>query len=249
MNLHNSLWSKIDKVNHETKTESSFLLTEVVFLFFPVLMLSLLGIPKLMIIVSWTTAGGGQSHTVYLIILCIHSDLYSLESDAFKIQTRAKKHGLFLKKWSFRHETNAFRWCRIHGNECMFIRYYSVSIKGWLNIKRWFVSFRSEKEELFEADTKTLEPDLVCWSHSVQWLDLGESLVFADLLEQYHTLLRAFCSRALWLQLQVPVAGHTAGSLNLQEHHRGFQVIHRLCQASDTGKNMASAATVPTVWW
>uniref|UniRef100_A0AAX7VTH4 Coiled-coil protein 142 C-terminal domain-containing protein n=1 Tax=Astatotilapia calliptera TaxID=8154 RepID=A0AAX7VTH4_ASTCA len=95
---------------------------------------------------------------------------------------------------------------------------------------------RSEKEEMFEADTKTLEPDLVCWSHSVQWLDLGESLVFADLLEQYHTLLRAFCSRALWLQLQVPVAGHTAGSLNLQEHHRGFQVIHRLCQASDAGQ-------------
>ncbi|XP_063354577.1 coiled-coil domain-containing protein 142 isoform X2 [Pelmatolapia mariae] len=95
---------------------------------------------------------------------------------------------------------------------------------------------RSEKEEMFEADTKTLEPDLVCWSHSVQWLDLGESLVFADLLEQYHTLLRAFCSRALWLQLQVPVAGHTAGSINLQEHHRGFQVIHRLCQASDTGQ-------------
>uniref|UniRef100_A0A669BF69 Coiled-coil protein 142 C-terminal domain-containing protein n=1 Tax=Oreochromis niloticus TaxID=8128 RepID=A0A669BF69_ORENI len=95
---------------------------------------------------------------------------------------------------------------------------------------------RSEKEEMFEAEMKTLEPDLVCWSHSVQWLDLGESLVFADLLEQYHTLLRAFCSRALWLQLQVPVAGHTAGSINLQEHHRGFQVIHRLCQASDTGQ-------------
>uniref|UniRef100_A0AAZ1XPB0 Gamma-tubulin complex component n=1 Tax=Oreochromis aureus TaxID=47969 RepID=A0AAZ1XPB0_OREAU len=93
---------------------------------------------------------------------------------------------------------------------------------------------RSEKEEMFEAEMKTLEPDLVCWSHSVQWLDLGESLVFADLLEQYHTLLRAFCSRALWLQLQVPVAGHTAGSINLQEHHRGFQFIHRLCQASDT---------------
>ncbi|XP_039478175.1 uncharacterized protein ccdc142 isoform X3 [Oreochromis aureus] len=95
---------------------------------------------------------------------------------------------------------------------------------------------RSEKEEMFEAEMKTLEPDLVCWSHSVQWLDLGESLVFADLLEQYHTLLRAFCSRALWLQLQVPVAGHTAGSINLQEHHRGFQFIHRLCQASDTGQ-------------
>uniref|UniRef100_A0A669B2D3 Coiled-coil protein 142 C-terminal domain-containing protein n=1 Tax=Oreochromis niloticus TaxID=8128 RepID=A0A669B2D3_ORENI len=62
---------------------------------------------------------------------------------------------------------------------------------------------RSEKEEMFEAEMKTLEPDLVCWSHSVQWLDL---------------------------------AGHTAGSINLQEHHRGFQVIHRLCQASDTGQ-------------
>lgn len=49
-------------------------------------MLSLLGIPKRMIIVSWTTAGGGQS--------CIRSDSYSLESDALKMQTRAKKQSV-----------------------------------------------------------------------------------------------------------------------------------------------------------
>ncbi|XP_030596130.1 uncharacterized protein ccdc142 [Archocentrus centrarchus] len=95
--------------------------------------------------------------------------------------------------------------------------------------------FERAKEEIFEAERTSLEPDCVRWPHTVQWLDLGQSLVFADLLEQYHTLLWTVCSKALWLQLQVPLGGNTVGSINLQENHKSFQVIHRISRASETG--------------
>ncbi|XP_056295701.1 uncharacterized protein ccdc142 isoform X2 [Pseudoliparis swirei] len=72
------------------------------------------------------------------------------------------------------------------------------------------------------------------WPHSVQWLDLGQSLLFADLFGQYRTLLWTLCSNALWLQLHVPQAGNSAGSINLQDQHRGFQMLHRMSQASKT---------------
>ncbi|XP_044062200.1 uncharacterized protein ccdc142 isoform X2 [Siniperca chuatsi] len=87
-----------------------------------------------------------------------------------------------------------------------------------------------EKEETVRA----VEPDGLRWPHSVQWLDLGQSLVFADLFGQYRTLLWTLCSKALWLQLHVPHAGDTAGSINLQDNHRGLQILHRISQASKT---------------
>ncbi|XP_042349163.1 uncharacterized protein ccdc142 isoform X2 [Plectropomus leopardus] len=84
------------------------------------------------------------------------------------------------------------------------------------------------------AEGTAVEPDCLRWPHSVQWLDLGQSLVFAELLGQYRTLLWTLCSRALWLQLHVPQTGNCAGSINLQDTHRGFQILHRISQASKT---------------
>ncbi|XP_039670208.1 uncharacterized protein ccdc142 isoform X1 [Perca fluviatilis] len=89
-----------------------------------------------------------------------------------------------------------------------------------------------EKEETGGAEGTTAEPDCLRWPHSVQWLDLGQSLVFAELFGQYRTLLWTLCSKALWLQLHVPQAGSAAGSINLQDKHRGFQILHRISQAS-----------------
>ncbi|XP_073343806.1 uncharacterized protein ccdc142 isoform X2 [Pagrus major] len=91
-----------------------------------------------------------------------------------------------------------------------------------------------EKKEPVGAEGTTVEPDCLRWSHSVQWLDLGQSLVFADLVEQYHTLLWTLCSKALWLQLHMPQVGYSAGSINLQDSCRGFQILHRIIQASKT---------------
>uniref|UniRef100_A0A8C2X0Y3 Coiled-coil protein 142 C-terminal domain-containing protein n=2 Tax=Cyclopterus lumpus TaxID=8103 RepID=A0A8C2X0Y3_CYCLU len=91
-----------------------------------------------------------------------------------------------------------------------------------------------EKEETRGAQGTAVETDSLRWPHSVQWLDLGQSLLFADLLGQYRTLLWTLCSNALWLQLHVPQAGSSAGSINLQDKHRGFQMLHRMSQASKT---------------
>ncbi|XP_029297013.1 uncharacterized protein ccdc142 [Cottoperca gobio] len=91
-----------------------------------------------------------------------------------------------------------------------------------------------EKVETVGAEGTSVEPDCLCWPHSVQWLDVGQSLVFADLFGQYRTLLWTLCSKALWLQLHVPQAGNTAGSINLQDKHRGFQILHRISQALKT---------------
>ncbi|XP_059202294.1 uncharacterized protein ccdc142 isoform X2 [Centropristis striata] len=90
-----------------------------------------------------------------------------------------------------------------------------------------------EKEETVETKG-TMEPDCLRWPHSVQWLDLGQSLVFADLFGQYRTLLWTLCGKALSLQLHVPLAGNTAGSINLQDKHMRFKILHRISQASQT---------------
>ncbi|KAM6952568.1 coiled-coil domain-containing protein 142-like [Lycodopsis pacificus] len=91
-----------------------------------------------------------------------------------------------------------------------------------------------EKEETGGAEGTTVELDGLRWPHSVQWLDLDQSLLFADLFGQYRSLLWTLCSKALWLQLHVPRAGNGAGSINLQDKHRGFQILHRMNQASET---------------
>ncbi|KAK9517517.1 hypothetical protein VZT92_022884 [Zoarces viviparus] len=91
-----------------------------------------------------------------------------------------------------------------------------------------------EEEETGGAEWTTVELDGLRWPHSVQWLDIGQSLLFADLFGQYRSLLWTLCSKALWLQLHVPRAGNGAGSINLQDKHRGFQILHRMSQASET---------------
>ncbi|XP_040903844.1 uncharacterized protein ccdc142 [Toxotes jaculatrix] len=89
-----------------------------------------------------------------------------------------------------------------------------------------------KKEDTAGAEESTVEPDRVRWPHSVQWLDLGQSLVFADLFRQYRSLLWTLCGKALWLQMLAPQAGNTSGSVNLQDDHRRFQILHRISQAS-----------------
>lgn len=81
----------------------------------------------------------------------------------------------------------------------------------------------------------TTEPDCVRCPPSVQWLDLGQSLVYEDLLGRYQTLLQALSSEALWLQLNVPQAGNTAGSVNLRGVHRVLQILQQTRQVSETG--------------
>ncbi|XP_070693435.1 uncharacterized protein ccdc142 [Pempheris klunzingeri] len=89
-----------------------------------------------------------------------------------------------------------------------------------------------EKEDGVGAEGTTAKPDFLRWPHSVQWLDLGQSLVFTDLFEQYHTLLWTLCGKALWLQLQTPQAGHSVESINLLDNRKRFQILHRISQAS-----------------
>lgn len=91
------------------------------------------------------------------------------------------------------------------------------------------------------AEGTTVEPDCVRLPRSVQWLDLGQSLVFADLFGQYRTLLWTLCSKALWLQLHVPPAGNTSASINFYDNHRRFQILHMISQALKTGKMIMSS--------
>ncbi|CAK6979787.1 uncharacterized protein ccdc142 isoform X1 [Scomber scombrus] len=89
-----------------------------------------------------------------------------------------------------------------------------------------------KKEETVGAEGTTVEPECVRQSRSVQWLDIDQSLVFDDLFGQYRTLLWSLCSKALWLQLHVPPAGNNAGSINLHDNHRRFQILNMISQAS-----------------
>ncbi|XP_054872346.1 coiled-coil domain-containing protein 142 isoform X4 [Amphiprion ocellaris] len=93
----------------------------------------------------------------------------------------------------------------------------------------------SEKEDFTGAEGTTVNSECVQWPHSVQWSDLGQSMVFADLLEQYHTLLWTLCSKALWLQMHVSHESSTAESINLQDNHMSVHILHRIGQASASG--------------
>ena len=94
-----------------------------------------------------------------------------------------------------------------------------------------------EKEEPVGAECAT---DGARWPHSVQWLDVGQSVLFADVCGQYRSLLWALCSKALRLQLHVPPAGGTAGSINLQHTLTGFHILHSMRHASHTGNKIMS---------
>ncbi|XP_077434912.1 uncharacterized protein ccdc142 [Vanacampus margaritifer] len=84
-------------------------------------------------------------------------------------------------------------------------------------------------------DVKKAEDECARQPRSVQWLDLGQSILFEDLFGQYRTLLWARCSKALWLQMHVPHEARSAGSINLQDNLRIFQVLQIISQASKTG--------------
>ncbi|XP_061757585.1 uncharacterized protein ccdc142 isoform X4 [Nerophis ophidion] len=84
------------------------------------------------------------------------------------------------------------------------------------------------------TDGKTAEHENAGRPRSVQWSDLGQSEAFDDLLGQYHALLWNHCRKALWLQMHVPQAGRRAGSFNLHDNHRNFQVLQMISQASKT---------------
>ncbi|KAM4555711.1 uncharacterized protein ccdc142 isoform 2-T2 [Odontesthes bonariensis] len=94
----------------------------------------------------------------------------------------------------------------------------------------------SEKEDRVGTRATMVEPDDVYWPHSVQWLDLGRSLLLSDLLGQYRNLLWIHCNKAFWLKLHVSQAGNTSGSINLQDNHGAFKILHRISQAFETGQ-------------
>ncbi|XP_020506672.2 uncharacterized protein ccdc142 isoform X1 [Labrus bergylta] len=77
-------------------------------------------------------------------------------------------------------------------------------------------------------------PGCLRWSPSVQWLDLGQSELFAEVLGQYRTLLVTLCSRALWLQLIAPPLPNSAGSINLQDTPTRISMLSRVQQAAET---------------
>ncbi|XP_026213970.1 uncharacterized protein ccdc142 isoform X2 [Anabas testudineus] len=91
-----------------------------------------------------------------------------------------------------------------------------------------------EKGDTVGAGGTTVESDCARCPPSVQWLDLSQSLVYDSVLGQYRALLQTLSCKALWLQLIVPQSGNSAGSINLQDNHGVFQLLHQLSQASQT---------------
>lgn len=94
-------------------------------------------------------------------------------------------------------------------------------------------------EEAIE-DVKKNEDQCARRPRSVQWLDLGQSMLFDDLFGQYRALLWARCSKALWLQMHVPHGARSTGSINLHDNHRIFQVLQQMSHASNTGEKTTS---------
>ncbi|XP_054879598.1 uncharacterized protein ccdc142 [Poeciliopsis prolifica] len=81
----------------------------------------------------------------------------------------------------------------------------------------------------------TVEPECVGGPHSVQWMDMGRSVLLADLVQHYQSQLLVFCTNALWLKRHTAAAGNAAGSINLQDDHRSFQTLHSITHALETG--------------
>lgn len=91
----------------------------------------------------------------------------------------------------------------------------------------------------------TVEPECVGGPHSVQWMDMGRSVLLADLLQLYQSQLLVFCTNALRLKLHTAAAGNAAGSINLQDDHRSFQTLHSVTHALETGNlHISSQPTV-----
>ncbi|MED6243679.1 hypothetical protein ATANTOWER_025010, partial [Ataeniobius toweri] len=91
------------------------------------------------------------------------------------------------------------------------------------------------KEPNVGTRATTAEPDPVDGPHSVQWMDMDRLRLLADPLEQYQFQLLSFCTSALSLKLHVASSGTTAGSINLQDDHRSFQILHTVNHALETG--------------
>ncbi|XP_047208959.1 uncharacterized protein ccdc142 isoform X3 [Girardinichthys multiradiatus] len=91
------------------------------------------------------------------------------------------------------------------------------------------------KEPNVGTRATTAEPDPVDGPHSVQWMDMGRLRLLADPLERYQFQLLSFCTSALSLKLHVASSGTTARSINLQDDHRSFQILHSVNHALETG--------------
>ncbi|XP_053735235.1 uncharacterized protein ccdc142 isoform X2 [Synchiropus splendidus] len=76
------------------------------------------------------------------------------------------------------------------------------------------------------------QPECLQRPRSVQWLDLGQSLLFRDLFGWYHSLLWTHCHKALWLHLHVPGLGGAKGSINLFDINSRLHFLHAIDQAS-----------------
>lgn len=106
------------------------------------------------------------------------------------------------------------------------MRFSSGALKG--------EDFRKETKE--ETRAATGEPDSDHRPYSVQWMDMGRLVLLSDLLEQYQSQLVMFCTHALWLKLHTATANNTAGSINVQDDHRTFQILHTVTYALETGR-------------
>ncbi|XP_051914877.1 uncharacterized protein ccdc142 [Hippocampus zosterae] len=87
--------------------------------------------------------------------------------------------------------------------------------------------------EVAVEDVKKNKDECARRPRSVQWLDLGQSMLFDDLFGEYRALLWARCSKALWLQMHVPHGARSTGSINLHDNHRILQVLQQMSHASN----------------
>ncbi|XP_028316272.1 uncharacterized protein ccdc142 isoform X2 [Gouania willdenowi] len=92
-----------------------------------------------------------------------------------------------------------------------------------------------QNDEDKEKEEMTAPPGCGRWYHSVQWVDLGQPLVFTDVLAQYRTRLWSWVGAALWLRMHFPEAANAAASIHLQDNHAAFHVLHQISRASEAG--------------
>ncbi|XP_056148068.1 uncharacterized protein ccdc142 isoform X2 [Lampris incognitus] len=94
---------------------------------------------------------------------------------------------------------------------------------------------KPEEEKVRVEEEAPQEQELFGRPCSVQWLDLSQTSVCADLFAQYRAMLWPKCSQSFWLHLHFPPASGAVGSINLWNNCKRFQLLHILSQASKTG--------------
>ncbi|XP_057705976.1 uncharacterized protein ccdc142 isoform X2 [Corythoichthys intestinalis] len=74
-------------------------------------------------------------------------------------------------------------------------------------------------------DVQKVVDDCAQRPRSVQWLDLGQSMLFDELLRQYGTLQWACFGKTLWLQMHIPDGARSTWSVNLCDNRRSLHVL------------------------